>query len=121
MIILQQYYYPVPLHINIADRSLDLDSLLIQLKPAVTDQWYQFGEAIGVKKDLLDKCAQYSPEENMVEILDNWLRNHEGQPTWKEVADGLDKIGLCSLAADIRNVYKTGVYIIIIIITIVSY
>ena len=46
-----------------------------------------------------------------MEVLDNWLRNHEGQPTWTEVADALDKIGLQHLATDIKNVYITGVYI----------
>ena len=107
-----------------ADKSLNLDSLLIQLKPAVTDQWYHFGEAIGVNKQLLDKCTQYSSEESIVEILDNWLRNHTGQPTWMEVADALDKIGLQHLATTIKDVYKTGSYIktytiVIVIVTII--
>ena len=75
---------------------------MIQLKPVVTDQWYQFGEAIAVNKELLDKCTRYSSEESLVEILDNWLRNHKGQPTWIEVADALDIVGLQHLATDIK-------------------
>ena len=87
---------------------INLDSLLIQLKAAVTDKWYQFGKTIGIEKDVLDKCTHYSSDQSLVEILDNWLRNHSTQPTWNEIADALNEIGLEQLAVDIRSVYKTG-------------
>jgi thiamine biosynthesis lipoprotein ApbE len=57
---------------------------------------------------VLDKYQQYSPEQSIIEILDNWLRNHAGQPTWKEIAEALRKIGLQKLAFDIERVYDTG-------------
>ena len=70
--------------------------------------WYQFGEAIGVRKEVLEKCVKYPPEESIIEILDNWLRNHAGQPTWREVAEALRVINLQQLAFDIEKVYDTG-------------
>ena len=91
------------------DQAINLDTLLIQLKSAVTDKWYQFGEAIGVNKELLNKYSQYPPEQNLVEILDDWLRNHSGQPSWNEIAEALEEIGLQQLAFDIKNVYETGI------------
>lgn len=83
---------------------------MIQLKAAVTDKWYQFGKAIGVEESILDKCSheQYLSEQCLVEILDNWLRNHSGQPTWNEVAEALKLIGLEQLAFNINTVYETG-------------
>ena len=91
-----------------ADLLLNLDSLLIQLRNEVTPMWYQFGEAIGVEKKVLDKCIKYSPEESIVEVLDNWLRNHAGQPTWWEVAEALRMINLMQLAFNVEKVYDTG-------------
>ena len=90
------------------DEAINLDSLLIQLKPALTDKWYEFGEAIGIPKETLQECTQYSSDQSLVEILDNWLRNHNNQPTWNEVANALTKIGLQQLALDIMKVYDTG-------------
>ena len=85
-----------------------MDSLLIQLRSEVTPKWYQFGEAMGVGKEVLDKCIKYPSEESLIEVLDNWLRNHAGQPTWREVAEALKGIGLQQLAFDIEKVYNTG-------------
>ena len=93
------------------DTLLNLDSLLIQLQAEVTPHWYQFGVAIGTEKKVLDKYQQYSPEQSIIEILDNWLRNHAGQPTWREITEALRKVGLQKLAFDIEQVYDTGKYI----------
>lgn len=89
---------------------MNLDTLLLQIKHEVTPKWYQFGEVIGVEKQLLEKfdVEKYPPEQCIIEVIDNWLRNHAGQPTWREVAEALREIGLYTLAADIENVYKTG-------------
>lgn len=91
------------------DYKINLNSLLIQLKLTVTDKWYQFGKAIGINKELLDKCTQFSPKQSLIEILDNWLMNHNGQPTWNEIANALEEIGLEQLALDIKSVYETGI------------
>ena len=90
------------------DNSLNLDTLLIQIRGAVTSRWYQLGEALEVDKDVLDKCTNYPSEESIVEILDQWLRNFHGRPTWRDIATALRKIGLQQLANDIEMVYETG-------------
>ena len=95
------------------DDSLNLDTLLIQVRGGVTQWWYQLGEALEVSKDVLDKCTNYPPEESIVEILDQWLRNFPGHPTWRDVANALRKIGFQQLANDIEMVYETGNNIIL--------
>ena len=88
---------------------VDLDTLLIQLRPQVGPKWYQFGEAAGIPKDALNKIAeQCSPEECIVEVLDYWLRNTT-RPTWKGIAWILKAINLQQLAFDIERVYSTGI------------
>ena len=91
-----------------ADDSLNLDTLLIQVQGAVTPHWYQLGQVLEVSKDVLDRCSNYPPEESIVEVLDQWLRNYSGRPTWRDVANALRKIGLQQLANDIEMVYETG-------------
>ena len=95
--------------ILIKDDSLNLDTLLIQVRGAVTPHWYQLGQALEVSKDVLDKCSNYPPEESIVEVLDQWLRNFPGRPTWRDVANALRRIGLQQLANDIEMVYETGI------------
>ena len=43
-----------------------------------------------------------------MEVLDHWLRNHKGKPTWRDVAKTLKDVELCQLADGILNVYKAG-------------
>ena len=95
--------------------SLNLDTLLIQVRGAVTPHWYQLGQALDVSKDVLDRCSNYPPEESIVEVLDQWLRNFPGRPTWRDVANALRKIDLQQLANDIEMVYVTGSITIIIL------
>ena len=87
---------------------LNLDSLLIQIQIDVTPKWYEFGEAIGVVKEVLDKWTQCPPEQSIIEVCDHWLRNCDGQPTWRMVAEALKKVGFQQLASDIEKVYETG-------------
>jgi hypothetical protein len=54
-------------------------------------------------------CTNYPPEESIVEILDQWLRNFPGRPTWRDVTSALRKISLQQLANDIEMVYKAGI------------
>ena len=90
------------------DNTLDLDTLLIQIKAAVTSRWYQLGEALGINKELLDRYSGYPPEESIVEMLDQWLRCGPEKRTWRDVADALRKISLQQLAIDIEKIYETG-------------
>ena len=88
---------------------LNLDSLLIQLQPEVNEKWYQFGEALGIEKSILDKYLSYLPDQNIIEVCDYWLRNHTGQPSWNEVAAALKQIGFQQLGYGIERVYETGI------------
>ena len=89
--------------------NIDLDILLIQLRPQVANKWYQFGEAAGISKEVLDNYASNcAPEDCIIEVLDSWLRNFAGEPTWKDVASILRSISLCQLALEIESVYSTG-------------
>ena len=86
---------------------VNLNSLLVQLRPQVGPKWYKFGEAAGIRRDVLDKIAeQCSPEECIVELFDHWLFNEK--PTWRDVADILKQIGLTELGLNIERVYTTG-------------
>ena len=99
---LYSYYVDNSLHVN-------LDDLLIHLRPQVTLKWYEFGVVVGIEREVLDYFAsKCSPDECLVEMLDYWLRNHKEQLTWREVVRALKAINLQQLASDIENVYKTG-------------
>lgn len=88
---------------------INLDNLLVQLRPEVSSCWHQFGLAIQVEKETLDAIAKTcSPKECIVELFDVWLRNYKGQPTWGEIINALKTIGLMKLALDIERVHKTG-------------
>ena len=90
--------------------TVNLDDLLIQLRSEVSSHWYQFGQAIGIEKEILDNFAQKcSPEECIVETLDYWLRNHTaGRPNWSEIVEALIAINLIHLAQDIEALYLIG-------------
>jgi hypothetical protein len=97
------------------ENALNLDSLLIQLQPEVNEKWYQFGEAMGIEKSVLDKYVSYPPNQNIIEVCDYWLRNHTGQPSWNEVAAALKEIGFQQLGYDIERVYETGTLTVILL------
>ena len=82
--------------------------MLIQIKTAVTSRWYQLGEALGIDKESLDRYSSHPPEDSIVEMLDQWLRNGPEKRTWRDVADALRKINLHQLALDIEKIYETG-------------
>ena len=75
----------------------------MQLHTQVTPKWYQFGLALGVDKDVLNKYSKCPQEESMVKLADYWFRNSYTKPTWRDVAEALKKIGFDSLAEDILN------------------
>ena len=104
-------FMPLCMHAADDNLSIDLDKLLIQLRPQVSPKWYQFGEVAGMDKEVLDNYAQNcAPDDCIIEVLDYWLRNYTDSeaPTWREVAEILKKINLHQLAYDIEQVYTTG-------------
>ena len=95
---------------NYTDTCVNLDNVLIQLRPQVTIKWRQFGETVGIEKEVLDSCAKTcSPEDCIIEMLDYWLRNSLKKPTWKDIAEALKEINLPQLAHDIEMIYFTGI------------
>ena len=90
------------------DLTLNLDTLLIQIRREVTPKWYQFGLAIGINKETLDELSNLTPEECIVEVSDIWLRTSATAITWRDVADTLKETGCHRLAEKILKVYKTG-------------
>jgi hypothetical protein len=67
---------------------------------------HQFGVALGVEKEVLDRCLNYPPEQSIVEILDHWLMSKEWN--WRDVARALRQIEHHQLAKEIENIDKTG-------------
>ena len=66
---------------------------MIQLKAEVTPKWYEFGVASGMEKETLDKIfliqKAWGQAVHHIEVLDHWLRNHPGSPTWGDIAEVL--------------------------------
>ena len=90
------------------DKSLNLDSLLIQLRAQVIPKWHELGAAIGVPGDLLDQYSSYPADECLIEVLKYWLNSSHQSLTWRDVAKVLHDIELHELAESIMNVYETG-------------
>ena len=89
--------------------SVNLDNLLIQLRPQISAKWYQFGEAAGIKKEVLDNFSKNcAPNDCIIEMLDYWLRNSAKQPTWNDVAGILKLMNHSHLVSAIERVYLTG-------------
>ena len=42
--------------------------------------------------DVLEEFNLYSEEDCLVEVLDYWLKNHPGKPTWQEITDAQREI-----------------------------
>ena len=88
---------------------VNLDNLLFQLRSQITFKWYQFGLAVGIESEILDKFAEHcAPEDCIMEMLDHWLRKSTHKPTWNDVAKALRIVELPQLALDIESVYTTG-------------
>ena len=92
-----------------SDHQLNLDNLLLQLRSRVATKWYQFGQAAGVPKQVLEKCMGYPADQCIVEVFDYWLRNQkDNKLTWKDVANILNEIGENDLGKEMISVYTTG-------------
>jgi hypothetical protein len=94
----------------IIDSTLDLDSLLIQLKPQVTQKWKEFANVVGLS-NMIKQLSRYSAEECIVEVCDQWLKSHPTKPAWRDVANVVRDIGLHQLADGLLMAYNTGLFI----------
>ena len=86
---------------------MDLNSLLIQLKPQVTQKWKEFANVVGLS-NMIRELSRYSAEECIVEICDQWLKSHPTKPTWRDVANVVKEIGLDQLSEGLLMAYNTG-------------
>lgn len=48
---------------------------------------------LGVPVNFLETLIGYPDDDCLVEVLDNWLRNHPDKPTWDEIEKALRKFG----------------------------
>ena len=72
---------------------VDLDNVLMQIRDEVAPLWREFGEAVRVPKEILDKCSErYQPDQCLVEVVDYWLSNNQEKITWKGVAQAVKEI-----------------------------
>ena len=72
------------------DKSIDLDSLLIEVKGKLDNKfWYQFGVALGVPIEFLEGVKGCPEYESMIELIDYWLSHHQGRPSLEEVDDAI--------------------------------
>ena len=77
---------------KLLDQPVNLNSLLLRLKSDTTTQWYLFGLAVGLPRNILEELKSYPREQRLVEVLDYWLRHYPGQPTWQEVVIAQEKV-----------------------------
>ena len=82
---------------------LNLEELLLKLHSQVSPKWHQFGFAVRVPVETLDELSSYQEEDRLSEIADYWMKQHEGQLAWREVARIMKEIDLNDLAEEILN------------------
>ena len=86
--------------------------------------WKPLGECLGVSPSQLDEIAKQgstaskqgyaaamqesTTSEHMREMLNVWIRNHVGHPTWGEVVEGLGKLNHYHLAESLKRRYTPG-------------
>ena len=58
----------------------------------ITSHWHLFGLAVGVPKDILVELKNYPREQQLVEVLDYWMRHSHGQVTWQQVLVAQEKV-----------------------------
>ena len=80
---------------------------------AVCRKWREIGEALFVPSTYIEQVEIYCTSSNdaaagLTEIIDYWIRNCSGQPTWRELADALKSVGESQLAEQLMSVYQTG-------------
>ena len=86
------------------NETINLNSLLLQIRDEVTPHWYAFGVSVGVPREIMDSWNDYPPDQCIVEVLDYWLAHYHRPLTWVNVVHVLKEIKLHSLA---RNIIQT--------------
>ena len=87
---------------------VNFENLFDALDPAVTPKWKQLAEVVRVDEDLIDEIFTNNngiDEECLKDILKVWLK--KSSPTWKSVADAVQKTGEDQLAESLYHKCKT--------------
>ena len=79
--------------------------LVCALGGQLSSKWYSFGLALGVPKQFLNQLKHHSDEECLVEVLDHWLRNHPGEPTWQEAVEAKNRVASGTAYCDYSTPY----------------
>ena len=90
---------------------LTVDELLLKLRSQVSPKWRQFGFAVRVPIETLDELLSYQEDDRLSEIANYWMKQHQGQLTWREVARIMKEIDLNDLAEAILSDDDTGMQI----------
>ena len=102
-------------HTHTADKLLNLDQALVQLRP-VQSRWKELADALRVPETYIqqvdDKCGK-DHASSMTEIIDYWMRSCGGRPTWRELADALKRVKEDSLAQQLMSIYNTGEWVVV--------
>ncbi len=96
----------------VTDKNLNLDTLLIQLRP-ISEKYKLFGIVAGISPTIINEIEVHvvEPYDRLVEVCDSWLKKcriEDRVPTWNAVAEILTVIGYKSMAHEIIQVYQTG-------------
>ena len=86
---------------------VNLENLFDALHPTVTPKWKLLGQVLGVDEDHIDEIFTdgETDEECLKNVLEVWIK--KSSPTWKEVADTVQKIGENKLAESLYIQCKT--------------
>ena len=85
-----------------------MDTVLVQLKPSIGERWQELGMALGIANNLLKEFELYTPEQRLIEVVDYWLVQHVGKPTWAELGDACSRVGLVELGTALKSSYERG-------------
>ena len=88
-----------------------MDELLLKLRSQVSPKWCQFGFAVRVPIETLNELSSYQEDDRLSEIANYWMKQHQGQLTWREVAWIMKEIELNDLAEEILSDDGTGMQI----------
>ena len=96
-----------------ADKLLNLDQSLLQLK-TVQIKWREIGFALSIPTTHIEQVEEHckgNSSAGLKEMVDFWMKNCGGRPTWMELANALKLVGENELAGQLLEIYETGKYL----------
>ena len=93
---------------KLEETPVNLKRLLEKLQGQVSKQWYQLGLALGLPMDVLEGFNLYTEDDCLTEVLDYWLKHHQGKPTWQEITDAQKKVVMFNTEQDTGKWIQIG-------------